>query len=151
MRGSSLVEIVIVTGVMGLVLTAIVAGLTLTLKTNADSEYRSRAVQRTQEAMEVFRRERTVRGWDAFLASFTDGATYCLDDLPTPAAAFVVGACTDDESLVISGIDFYRQAVVTIDTIVPTDPKVTVSLTTTWDSGSGERSVDLVQQFRQFD
>lgn len=151
MRGSSLIEIVIVTGVMALVLTAIVAGLTLSLKTNADSEYRSRAVQRTQEAMEVFRRERTVRGWDVFISSFTSGATYCLAELPAPTEEFTEGACFNEDSIVISGVDFYREAVVTVDNSDPTDPQLRVELTTSWDSGSGERTVNIVQSFQQLD
>ncbi len=150
MRGSSLVEIVIVTGVMGLVLTAIVAGLTLSLKTNAEAEYRAQAVKRSQNAMEVFRRERTVRGWDTFLASFTDGATYCLAELPEPSAEFVSGECEDGQSIVVSGIDFYREATIDIDTTTPSDPQVRVQINTTWDSGGGERNVELVQVFRQF-
>jgi len=144
------VEIVIVTGVMAMVLTAIVAGLTLSLKTNADSEYRSQAVQRSQEAMEVFRRERTIRGWNDFLNSFTSGETYCLVTLPAPEEAFTSGACSDEQSIVVSGVDFYREAVVTVDTSNPSEPRVQVEISTSWDSGSGPRNVEIVQSFRQF-
>lgn len=149
-RGSSLIEIVVATGVMALVLTAIVAGLTLSLKTNADSEYRSQATKRAQEAMEVFRRERTLQGWDVFADSWIDGATYCLKDLPAPKTTFTVGECAADDALVISGVEMYREAVVLIDTSNPADPQVEVTVAVTWDSGGSPRDVSLVQGFRRW-
>lgn len=148
--GSSLIEIVVATGVMALVLTAIVAGLTLSLKTNADSKYRSQATKRAQEAMEVFRRERTLQGWDVFADGFVDGATYCLKDLPAPKDAFTPGECTEADVLVISSVEMFREAVVLIDTSDPNDPQVEVSVTVRWDSGSNQRDVSLVQGFRRW-
>src|SRR3990167_4923802 len=97
-RGSSLIEIVVATGVMALVLTAILSGLTLSLKTNAESEYRSHAVKRAQEGLEVFRRERTLLGWDIFVAGFTSDTYYCLQTLPAPKTAFTTGECGADRS-----------------------------------------------------
>lgn len=150
-RGSSLIEIVVATGVMALVLTAIVAGMTLSLKTNADSEYRSQSVQRAQEAIEVFRRERALLGWEAFVSELTDGGTYCLQTLPAPKTAFTLGECSSDQSIVIGGQEFYRQAVVDLNTSDPTNEQAQVTVTMTWNSGGGERSVDLVQVFRKWE
>lgn len=150
-RGSTLIEIVVASGVMALVITAIVAGLTLTLKTTAESEYRSHGVKRSQEAMEVFRRERTLRGWENFVDSFTSGTTYCLATLPAPLGSFTSGACTSGQSIVINSVAFYREALVTIDSTNPDDVKVTVALETTWNTGGDEQSVNLVQEFRQWE
>lgn len=150
-RGSSLIEIVVATGVMALVLTAIVAGMTLSIKTNADSEYRSQAVKRAQEAVEVFRRERALLGWDVFASELTDGGIYCLQTLPAPKTAFTLGECESDQSIVIGGQEFYRQAVVDLDVADPTDAKAQVTVTMTWNSGSGERNVELVQVFRKWE
>jgi len=58
--GSSLIEVIVATGVIALVLTALVAGMTVSLQTSAEAKYRSQAIKRGQEAMEVFRRERTL-------------------------------------------------------------------------------------------
>ncbi|MFH2118127.1 MAG: hypothetical protein ABII10_00095, partial [Candidatus Paceibacterota bacterium] len=113
--GSSLIEVIVATGVIALVLTTLVAGMTVSLQTSAEAKYRSQAIKRGQEAMEVFRRERTLLGWDSFVAQFTSGSTYCLQTLPSPRESFSLGECTSEESLVISGIDFYRNATVTID------------------------------------
>jgi type II secretory pathway pseudopilin PulG len=149
-QGSSLVEIVIATGVMALVLTAIVSGLTLSLQTNAESEYRSQAIKRAQEAMEVFRRERTLLGWDLFYSSFTDEATYCLQTLPEPKSTFTEGACDATDSMVISGLDFYREAVVDIDNSDPNNPTIGVTVTVTWSLGENSRNVEFQQVFRQW-
>lgn len=146
-RGSSLIEIVVATGVMALVLTAIVAGLTLSLKTNAESKYRSQATKRAQEAMEVFRRERTLLGWDVFEGEFISGGTYCLKNLPAPKQAFTSGECGTDDSLVISGLDFYREATVVTNTIDPNNPQVSVTVSVQWSSGN----VTIVQDFRRWE
>lgn len=150
-KGSSLIEIIVATGVMALVLTAVVAGLTLSLRTNAEASYRSEAVKRSQEAMEVFRRERALRGWDGFVTAFTSGATYCLQTLPQPEATFTSGACDEDDAIVISGLDFFRKAVITIDDSNPNDIEVRVAVGVSWDSGHGEQDVSLIQTFRQWD
>lgn len=149
-QGSSLIEIVVATGVMALVLTAIVAGLTLSLKTNAESEYRLQAIKRAQEAMEVFRRERTLMGWDVFLEGFEDGATYCLKDLPEPRGEFLSGACDEDDRFVISGLEFTREAEVNILTTTPAEPLIEVTVRVSWQDGSRSRDVTIVQGFRQW-
>jgi len=136
--------------VMSLVLTALVAGMTVSLQTSAEAKYRSQAIKRGQEAMEVFRRERSLLGWDGFADQFSSGSTYCLQELPAPKTEFTAGECTSEESLIISGLDFYRQAVVTVDDLNPTDPQIRVEITVTWDAGRGERSIDLTQVFRQW-
>jgi Tfp pilus assembly protein PilV len=146
-RGSSLIEIIIATGVMALVLTAIVAGMTMSLKTTAQSEYRTQAVKRAQEALEIFRRERTLLGWDSFSSELVDSGTYCFQTLPAPRTPFLLGACTDDSNIVISGVDFYRQAVV--DIIAADSLQVTV--TVNWDNGDGPRNVEITQVFRQWE
>jgi type II secretory pathway pseudopilin PulG len=148
--GSSLIEIIVATGVLALVLTALVAGMTVSLRTSAEAKYRSQAIKRGQEAMEVFRRERTLLGWDVFSGQFSSGSTYCLQELPAPKTSFAVGQCTSAQSLAVSGIDLYRQAVVAVDNTNPTDPQVKVVVSVTWDSGQGERGVDLTQVFRQW-
>jgi len=150
-KGSSLIEIVVATGVMALVLTAIVSGLTLSLKTNAESEYRSQAVKRAQEAIEVFRRERTLLGWDVFFGSLSNGGVYCLQTLPAPKSGFTLGACTEEQGIVIAGVDFYREVEVTIDESDPNNPLIQVSVTMRWNSGNGERDVTLLQVFRRWE
>lgn len=149
-RGSSLIEIIIATGVMAIVLTAIVAGLTISLKTNSESEYRFQAVKKAQEAMETFRRERTLLGWQSFLTSMQANATYCLATLPEPRESFTVGACGAEDTIVISGIDFYREASVTVDTSNPNDEQIKVVITMTWYVDDDVRTAEIAQNFRDW-
>ncbi|MFZ5437562.1 MAG: type IV pilus modification PilV family protein [Patescibacteria group bacterium] len=150
-KGSSLIEIIVATGVMALVLTTIVAGLTLSLKTNAESEYRSQAVKRAQEAMEIFRRERTLLGWEAFINTFRGNPVYCFKDLPAPFGAFTSGACGSDDTIVISGQEFIREATVTVDETDPNNPQVRVVMTMSWTTNDNVKDVEIIQVFRRWD
>lgn len=150
-QGSSLIEIIVATAVMALVLTSIIAGLTLSLKTNAESEYRSQAVKRAQEAMEVFRRERTLLGWESFTNALKDNTVYCFKDLPEPYGSFTAGACGSDDTIVISGQEFIRQAEVTVDETNPSDSQVRVVVTMSWTTNDSVKDVEIVQVFRRWD
>ncbi|OGJ38332.1 MAG: hypothetical protein A2383_03685 [Candidatus Pacebacteria bacterium RIFOXYB1_FULL_39_46] len=149
--GSSLIEVIVATGVIALVLTALVAGMTVSLQTSAEAKYRSQAIKRGQEAMEVFRRERTLLGWHGFINQFGSGGTYCLQTLPAPRGSFTLGECASNESLVISGLDFYRNAIVSVDNTDPTNAQMKVEIVITWNSGRTEHNIDLTQVFRQWD
>ena len=151
LRGSSLIELIVATGVMALVLTAIVAGLTLSLKIGADSEYRTQAVKRAQEGMEVFRRERTLLGWDLFVNSLRASTTYCLATLPAPKVAFTPGLCSSSDVLIISSQEFFREATVSIDETNPTDPLVKITVTVSWAADEKAKDVVLPQTFRKWD
>ena len=150
-RGSSLIEIIVATGVMALVLTSIIAGFTLSLKTNSESEYRSQATKRAQEAMEVFRRERTLLGWEAFAAALRDNTYYCFDELTAPFEAFSVGACGSSDTIVISGQEFIREAEVTVDETDPTSPQIRVKMTMSWTTNDNVKDVEIIQVFRKWD
>lgn len=149
-QGSGLIEIIVATGVMALVLTAIIAGLTLSLRTSSETEYRSQSVKRAQEAMEVFRRERTLRGWEAFVDSVKVSSTYCMSALPAPEATWDAGACTPSETFVISGQEFTREAMVVVDETVPTDVQVRVKIVVSWTTDSTSKDVQIVQTFRKW-
>lgn len=150
-KGSSLIEIIVATGVMALVLTSIVAGLTLSLKTNAEIEYRSQSIKRAQEAMEVFRRERTLLGWEGFADALRGNASYCFVDLPEPREAFPSGTCGTDDTIVISGQEFTREATVTVDETDPTSPLIRVEMVVSWTTNENVKDVELVQVFRRWD
>lgn len=150
-RGSGLIEIIVATGVMALVLTSIVAGLTLSLKTNAESEYRFQAVKRAQEAMEIFRRERTLLGWDAFVTALKASNIYCFKDLPAPFESFVPGACANTDVIVISGQEFVREANVTVDETDPNNPQIKVIITMSWLTNDNIKDVEIAQVFRRWD
>jgi len=145
-KGSSLIEILVAVMVMATVLTAVVAGLTISIKTTAESKYRSLAIKKNQEAVEVFRREHTLLGWDAFKATLGAGGSICLATLPEPPTQFsITGECDvedSDDVLSLANIDYIREALV--DTT--TSPAiVTVTVNTSWQNG--ERDVEVTQEF----
>lgn len=81
--GFGMIEIVVSLGIIGLILTAVASGLSFSLNTSAEAKFRGIALSKSQELLEVIRRERTVRGWDSFTALFANGTpgvyTYCLN------------------------------------------------------------------------
>lgn len=119
--GFGIVEILVAVAVIGTILTAVAAGLAMSLKTTAELKFRGIALAKGQEVIEVFRRERSIGGWNTFFDLFGGGTagtyTYCFNDdtkllhanfPPTP------GLCTD--TVAWEGNDYIREAVVTTTT-----------------------------------
>jgi len=77
--GQSLIEMIVVIGVVIVLVTGIIAGTTVTLSRSRDSNIRSAAVRYAQEGIELARSQRD-SGWTAFAALGTPYTTYCVDD-----------------------------------------------------------------------
>jgi type II secretory pathway pseudopilin PulG len=146
-NGVGMIEILIATGVVGLVMTAVVSGLVLSIKNSSISKYKILASTRAQEAMEVFRREKVLLGWSQFYET-VGASTYCLDSLASGSAQFKLmsaGACDDDSF--ITGTPFIREALVDI-----TSPQeIRVEIVVEWQDGTVLRSSNLIQEFKQYD
>lgn len=151
--GQSIVEVLVATAVVGVVITAIASGLTLSVKNTAEAKYKTLATTMAQQALEVYRRERVVQGWESFRDALGAGGTYCLNTLPTNSTAFVnlaTGACTQD--VVIAGTGFRRSAEV-VPSNLDADPEpeqLQVTITMSWRDGARQRSVNIEQAFRQW-
>lgn len=150
--GFTLIEVLIAIVVVGLVLTAITAGLTSSVKNAAESRYRARASTLGQEAMEVFAREKTLLGWGEFFAFFPNGTTiYCLRTTPSAGALKTItsGSCGPTQTIDEAGVSFTRQA--EVFKAGPLAPEVTVTLTVKWLDGNRLADVTLVRVFRKTD
>ncbi len=79
-QGSTIVELLIATVVVGSVITGIAVALTYNIHQNAEVRYREAAASMNQQALEAFRRERERLSWDAFYAGLNN-ATYCINSL----------------------------------------------------------------------
>jgi Tfp pilus assembly protein PilV len=93
--GQTIVEVLIATAVVGTVLTAVAGALTFSVKNTAQARYRALAASQAQDAVEVFRRERALLGWESFQAEINPGV-YCYNTLPTNSTQFFAvtpGAC----------------------------------------------------------
>jgi type II secretory pathway pseudopilin PulG len=116
--GFGIVEILVAVAVIGIILTAVAAGLAMSLKTTAELKFRDVALAKGQQVIEVFRRERGINGWPTFFDLFGAGTTgtyiYCFNDDSTLLhASFppAEGACTN--TVAWDGNDYIREAAVT--------------------------------------
>ncbi len=146
--GQSIIEVLVAIAVVGVVLTTIASGLTYSVKNTAEARYRSVATALAQDAVEVFRRERSILGWESFYEVFVGAPdqVYCFNTLPANSAAFVAlseGACSAGFQQV--GTEFRRQ--VTVD---PTGSILTVTVVVSWYDGDNQRSVQVQQDFQQW-
>ncbi len=156
-QGATLIEILMATMIVGTVLTAVAATLLYSLKANLQSKYRSLAAQKAQEAIDFFRRERTVLGWSIFY-QVVDADTYCLPSIPSPPsrsltdhvfAGLTKGGCSDyNLSFPNEEINFKREAIVSLD-----DPNtITIEVTVSWPNAKLDEpySVTLQQELNNW-
>lgn len=152
-KGSSLIEVLIAIAVVGLVLTGVIAALTFSVKSTSESKYRSLATAKAQEAIELFRRERSRLGWNVFYTTVA-ASFYCLDEIPSAEAGIVTkaGACGDEYTLVVpgTGLAFKREV-----EIVKNADSIVVKATVSWprfDQGSEniDRKVVIEQEIKNW-
>lgn len=140
--GQSLVEVLIITVLVASILTAIASVVTRSLHSTAENRQKNTATNFSQEAMEMFRRNRQILGWASFQSELSSG-TYCLNTLPADATEFA--ALTPDpcgEGEVVAGTEFSREAEVTSDSA-----EVVIRVTVSWNPSS-PREVSISQEFR---
>ena len=142
--GQTIIEIIIATGIVAIVLVAVMMGLTFSLKNTAQSKYQSLASKLAQEGMEAFRRERDALGFVSFRDQLTS-PTYCLPTIPNQLALFSAGACDEAEGITLSGVTFYREAEINTGASV-TEP-VEVKIVVSWLDGTQEHQTFATQQF----
>ncbi|HYD34556.1 MAG TPA: hypothetical protein VD999_00655 [Vitreimonas sp.] len=148
--GQTIIEVLIAAGVIALVMTAIAAGLTYSVKNSAESKYKALATSYAQEAVEIFRRERALMGWDTF-RNVVGSNTYCLNTLPSSTDEFVnlePGACAD--GIPVAGTQMTREAIVTPFNNGTVVDRVRVEIEVQWFDGNRPRTVEIAQEFQQW-
>ena len=153
-RGSGMIEILIATGVVGIVMTAVVSGFVLSVKSTTVGKNKVLASTRAQEAMEVFRREKVLLGWAQFRDSMKEdsvnGSAYCLDALPSDSETFramQAGACGED--VLVTDTIFSRQASVYFFPDADNIDKIRVEIVVDW--AENNIPINLIQEFKQYD
>jgi len=130
--GQSLVEVVVVTGIVMLVLVALVAGAMMAVRNSQFSRARTRAMQLSREATEWIRSERR-EGWSEFA---NHSGTFCLQGLE--GLDFTKNSdCSSSEKI---SNQFTRQAVL----VKESNEKVKVTVTTSWEDSNGEHSEEVI-------
>lgn len=132
LQGQSLFELLGAIAVIGIILIAIVALATRSIKNSTLSSNTTEATKFSQEALEWAREQRDI-DWNSFAARGTaSGSTYCLDTLSWDNS----GTCSSTE--LIPDTRFKRQA--TLMHNPATSPNsVEVDIVTSWDEGGATK------------
>jgi Tfp pilus assembly protein PilV len=149
--GQTVIEVLIATGVVALVMTAVAAAMTVSVKNTAESKYRSLAVKLNQESIELFRRERDRMGWESFREVVNaDGVTvtYCLGSaLPTTSQSFIdLTNSAECNTFPQAGTAYTREVVAT----VANPDLIELQATVSWADGTQTRSVIIDQDLQNW-
>ena len=151
-RGQTIIEVIMATGVVGLVMTAIVAIASVSVRNTAQAKAKTLGTKFSQEAMDYLRQQRGVLGWESFVATVQQDGTnarYCLSTIPTSTAAFqALGnrSCNANEKVDNKGI-FTRYADLQI--INGTPQRLRVTVTVSWSESGIAKTSTAVQEFRK--
>lgn len=146
--GSTLIEILVAVTIIALVLTAVSAMISMSIKLADSNEKQQLALQKAEEALEFFRKERAIWSWTAFSAPLVDLSTYCMSDLPSSVASISaqLGECGDDEVLSAARYSFKRQATVTFESA----NRLSIEIEMLWNDGAKAKNLVIDQQFENY-
>jgi type II secretory pathway pseudopilin PulG len=155
--GQSLIEVIVATGMVGLVLTAIVAGIALGIRNSRFSKNQSLATRFSQEALEWTRLFRDEVGWQPFYNSVSgDGnpVTYCFSQIPADFESFDLletGTCDGVKIQDPYGEDteFEREVEISLDSNPPQSAVITVIVA--WQEGSKIHQSQVIGQLHEWD
>ena len=125
--GQTLLELVVAIGVVAIVITALVAAVTASLRYSQATRLRSRGVKYAQEGLELARKLRDISTWDVFQTYANGAGNWCLDE----SGVWTIDASGGECPLSASN-NFWRAI-----HFAWTDPTMDVTVTVNW----GERNV----------
>jgi len=147
-RASTLIEILIAVSIIALVLTSVSAMITMSIKLASSNEQKQLALQKAEEAMEFFRKERAINSWQSFSTSLVDGEVYCVSSLPEAIASISaqLGTCSEENVLEAAKYPFRREAIVQFNSV--NNVKLEVKLL--WLDGNKVKDLSIEQNFENF-
>lgn len=136
-QGQTLVEAVVVVGVVVLLVTGLVSATTVSLRSVQSGRIRSQAVSLSQEGIEIARGIRD-ESWDDFAGLV---GLYCLGDNQQmmPAAGSCVPNITTPQGTLTRSVSFNWQ-----------NPKMVVTVTVSYVEGEGTRDVANTTYFTRW-
>jgi type II secretory pathway pseudopilin PulG len=145
---STLVEVLVAVSIIALVLTAVSAMISMSVKLSDSNEKKQLALQKAQEALEFFRKERSINSWYGFSTFLIDSSRYCVSSLPEEVASIStkLGACSDSDLLEAARYSFKREAVVNFDG----NDTLSVQIDLKWNEGNKAKSLILEQNFENY-
>lgn len=142
MRGVSLIEAVVTLGVVILLITGLVVGMTSSLQNAQTSKTRAIAIQYAQTALEIVRQERDL-DWTTFASRDTTGikTDYCLGS-SEQLSVLVDSTCTPFSGSFSRLVSFTKNL---------TDPgQMDVVVTVSWIEGSTSKDITLKTKYTQW-
>lgn len=136
--GFTLVEVLVAVVIVGLVLTAIAAAISFSVKNSSQADYRQVATRYAQDAIDIIRQKRATDGWSTFTTFMTTENDYCV----TGNAVKKSSNCSSaDYKLTNNEAEFTRK----ID-VVNSTTDIQLTVTVEWQDGSEWRDVEVVQK-----
>ncbi|MBI5448717.1 hypothetical protein HY948_00125 [Candidatus Gottesmanbacteria bacterium] len=133
--GQSLVEAVVVIGVVTVLVTGIIVGTTASLRNINEGKTRSLALKYSQEGIEYARNLRNI-GWTGFAEK---SGVYCLDKTNVLTASANSVCPVNVDSIYIRSLTFTW-----------VDPVMNVASKVAWDDGRGEHKSELTTNFTRW-
>ena len=146
--GSSLVEVLVAVSIIALVLTAVSSMIFASVKLAESNEIRQLALQKNEETLEFFRKERFVNSWDSFTDNLQDETTYCLSTMPDDLTGMSekAGECAEDNNFQAAAYYFQREVLVDVLDV----DSVNLIVNLIWTAGGEEKVLSLEQVFENY-
>lgn len=146
--GSTLVEILVAVTIIALVLTAVSAMISMSSRLAESNEKKQLALQKAEEALEFFRKERAITSWYGFSSPLNDGSTYCVSNLPENIASISaqIGTCGENDAMEAAHYNFRRQAQVTFQG----SDRLSIEVEMIWSDGDRAKSLLIEQGFENY-
>lgn len=155
--GQTMIEMVVATGMVALVLVAIVSGIALSIRNSRFSKNKALATRYAQEAVEKFRNYRDEVGWQPFLEEVLEGnssVVYCMPSMPASAIEVptFTGACSGQKIPNAAGdTEFTRGVQALTQTQVNPNDAVEITVTVSWIEGSKTHNVTLSSRLNNWE
>lgn len=147
-KASTLIEILVAVSIIALVLTSVGAMITMSIRLADGNEQQQLALQKAEEALEFFRKERSINSWHSFSTPLEDGESYCINSLPTSVASMSaqLGTCGETEFLEAAKYPFQREALVQFNN----EESVKIVIGVAWQNSSKDKSLSIEQNFENY-
>lgn len=153
--GQSIIEVIIATGIVALVMTAIVAAITVSVKNTAVAKQKLMGSKLSQEGIEYFRQQRAQLGWATFAQQITSidenqDFTACLPSLPPALSQLALGDCDSTQTVDTKKI-FQRSADVVLEENKSGKVlSITITVTVSWYDNNVLKTAQTVQAFKEY-
>jgi len=153
--GSTLIELLIATMVVGLIVTAVANVITHSIKNTGEARYKQVATSLGQEVIEFVRSEKNRKGILNLKNTLVSGS-YCFSKLPIDlelANIPTAGACNfsvEGDVVAMAGTNFTRDMIVSVSQAGASGPySMNIKVTVSWIDGEATKTVELIQKFEE--